>query len=149
MNVKKGDAIKVHYKGTLDDGNVFDSSEGREPLAFTVGQGHVIPGFDNAMEGMQVNETKKVHIPSAEAYGEYSEENVLDVPVGQRLFLLHPQSGQPVPVKVMKAENGVVVLDANHELAGQNLNFEITLHAIGDTTEEDHDQCGCGGSCQH
>ncbi|MGL4394356.1 MAG: FKBP-type peptidyl-prolyl cis-trans isomerase [Brevinema sp.] len=147
MSIKKGDAVKVHYKGSLDDGTVFDSSEGREPLAFTVGQGHVIPGFDNAMEGMKVNETKTVHIPCKEAYGEHSEDNLLDVPVGQRLFLLHPATGQPVPVKVLKAENGMLTLDANHELAGQNLNFEITVHSIGEVEEGGScgDGCGCGG----
>ncbi|MGL4561640.1 MAG: FKBP-type peptidyl-prolyl cis-trans isomerase [Brevinema sp.] len=148
MSVKKGDAVKVHYKGTLDDGTVFDSSEGREPLSFTVGQGHVIPGFDKAMEGMKISETKTVHIPSNEAYGEYSEENVLNIPVGQRLFLLHPTTGQPVPVKVLKAENNTLVIDANHDLAGKNLNFEITLESIGEVPEES-DHCGCGCGCDH
>lgn len=143
MSVKKGDAVKVHYKGTLDDGTVFDSSEGRKPLAFTVGQGHVIPGFDNALEGMKVGETKSVHIPSKDAYGDYSKDNILNVAVGQRLFLLHPETGQPIPVKIEKAENGTLVLDANHELAGKNLNFEITLDSIG----EDEGCCGGQGEC--
>lgn len=140
---KKGDAVKVHYKGTLDDNTVFDSSEGREPLAFVIGEGHVIPGFENATEGMAIGETKKIHIPSSEAYGDVVEQAVVEIPVGQRLVLLHPETGEPMPVTIIKAENGILTLDGNHPLAGKDLNFEITMEEIGEP-ESNSGACSCG-----
>lgn len=140
---KKGDAVKVHYKGTLDDNTVFDSSEGREPLAFVIGEGHVIPGFENATEGMVIGETKKIHIPSSEAYGDVVEQAVVEIPVGQRLVLLHPETGEPMPVTIIKAENGILTLDGNHPLAGKDLNFEITMAEIGEP-ESNSGACSCG-----
>ncbi|MFT6480747.1 MAG: peptidylprolyl isomerase, partial [Spirosomataceae bacterium] len=78
--VKSGETVNVHYKGTLNDGTVFDSSEGREPLQFEAGSGMVIPGFDNAVVGMKVGDSKTVNIPSAEAYGPRNEEMIVKVP---------------------------------------------------------------------
>ncbi len=105
MQAKKGDAVKVHYKGSLSDGTVFDSSEGREPLAFVLGQGHVIPGFDKGVEGMEIGESKTVHIPCSEAYGDVVADATIEIPAGQRLVLLHPSTGEPMPVTIFSAEN--------------------------------------------
>lgn len=130
MKVEKGHTVKVHYKGTLSDGTVFDSSEGRDPLTFTIGQGQVIPGFEKGIEGMDIGETRELHIPCAEAYGEIVEDAVVSVDVGQRMVLVHPETGEAMPVTIVSAENGVVQLNGNHPLAGENLNFEITLESI-------------------
>lgn len=139
---KSGDAVKVHYTGTLDDGSVFDSSAGREPLEFTLGEGMMIPGFEQAVLGMAIGEKKaKVNIPSAEAYGEPREDMIIEVPssnvpedlnpqVGQQLAVTRPD-GQPMPVTVLEVREDAVLLDANHPLAGKDLNFEIELVSIG------------------
>jgi FKBP-type peptidyl-prolyl cis-trans isomerase 2 len=134
----KGQKVKAHYRGTLDDGTVFDSSYDRgEPIEFVAGAGQMIPGFDKAVLEMEVGEKRTVHIPAAEAYGEHDQSNVaiipLDVipnaeqlPVGEFIVMPAP-NGQPMRVKVAKIEDGKVHLDANHELAGKALNFEIEL----------------------
>ena len=137
---KSGDKVKVHYKGTLNDGSVFDSSEGREPLEFVVGSGQVIPGFDNAVMGLSVGESKSVNIPSAEAYGPYQENMVLAIekdkfPAGLSLTVgeqlqIPSQNGQPVVVVIKEVTDDKVTLDANHPLAGQDLNFNIELVEI-------------------
>ncbi len=135
-----GDTIRVHYKGTLDDGTVFDNSEGRDPLELTLGQRQVIPGFEAAIVGMNVGESKTATIPSAEAYGERSDQLIIKAPrdkmpeghepeVGQQLQMTTPQ-GQPVPVRVSEVTDTEVTLDANHPLAGQNLTFELKLVEI-------------------
>ena len=137
---KSGDKVKVHYKGTLNDGSIFDSSEGREPLEFEVGSGQVIPGFDNAVMGLSVGESKTVNIPSAEAYGPYQENMVLaiekdkfpeglNLTVGEQLQI-PSQNGQPVVVVIKEVTDDQVTLDANHPLAGQDLNFNIELVEI-------------------
>ncbi|MCC5921752.1 MAG: FKBP-type peptidyl-prolyl cis-trans isomerase [Cyclobacteriaceae bacterium] len=137
---KNGDKVKVHYTGTLTDGNVFDSSREREPLEFELGQGNMIPGFEKAVLGMKVGEVVSVEIPSAEAYGEKSEEMFIPVPksevpadiepqVGQQLAV-QQQNGQSVPVTVVEVTEEQIVLDANHPLAGQDLKFEIELMEI-------------------
>lgn len=138
--VKSGDKVKVHYKGTLNDGSVFDSSEGREPLEFVVGSGQVIPGFDNAVMGLAVGESKSVNIPSEEAYGPYQENMVLaiekdkfpeglNLTVGEQLQI-PSQSGQPIVVVIKEVADDKVTLDANHPLAGEDLNFNIELVEI-------------------
>ena len=135
--VAPGTTVKVHYKGTLDDGSVFDSSEGRAPLEFQVGSGQVIPGFDAAIREMEVGATKTVKIPSAEAYGTAREEMIatiphakfpadLDLEIGLALELATPQGPLPVRVVDIDDEKGVTI-DGNHPLAGLDLTFELTL----------------------
>ncbi len=138
--VKNGDVVKVHYTGKLTNGDQFDSSAGREPLEFTVGAGQMIKGFDAAMPGMEVGEKKTINIPAEEAYGERSEEAVIPFPKenippemklepGMQLNLTN-QQGQPVPVVVIEVQEDVVLLDANHFLAGEALVFDIELLEI-------------------
>lgn len=139
----KGKKVKAHYKGTLDDGSVFDSSYDRgEPIEFVVGVGQMIPGFDAAVLEMEVGDKRTVHIPAAEAYGEYDERNVAQIPlasvpnadqlpVGQTIMISTPDGGG-MPVKVLKIEDDHVFLDGNHELAGQALNFDIELVSVED-----------------
>ncbi len=137
QEARAGDTVQVHYTGTLDSGEVFDSSEGREPLEFTVGAGQVIPGFDKAVEGMQVGESREVRIPAEEAYGEYHDELVFALPrsqvppdltvqPGQMLQVQDPQ-GQLFTVVVRDVTEDALVLDGNHPLAGQALNFQVKL----------------------
>jgi FKBP-type peptidyl-prolyl cis-trans isomerase 2 len=136
----KGNAVKVHYTGRLNDGTVFDSSENRDPLQFTLGDGNMIKGFDAAVYGMQEGEEKVITIPCFEAYGEKREDMMVDIPkeqvpphiqpeVGMELSLQN-QAGQPVPVKVVHVDEEKIILDANHPLAGQDLIFDIKLVAI-------------------
>ena len=137
---KKGDSVKIHYTGTLEDGTVFDSSAGRDPLVFTVGGGQVIVGFDEAVQGMAIGDKKKVTIPSHKAYGEKNEELVIEVPRNQVPPDLNPevdqklQMGGPnvelVVVTVLAVTDEVVILDANPPLAGKDLIFDLELVAI-------------------
>ena len=137
---KNGDNVKVHYKGKLTTGEQFDSSEGREPLAFTVGAGQMIKGFDEAIPGMSVGEKKIINIAPESAYGAKNEEAIVEFPKsnipadmklepGMKLQLTN-QDGQPIPVTVTEVKDDVVVLDANHELAGKELIFDIELVEI-------------------
>ncbi len=137
---KQGDTVKIHYTGTLEDGTVFDTSEGRDPLSFTLGSGQVIQGFDDAVTGMVRDEKKKVTIPSDKAYGPRNEELMLQVPREQVPQDLNPEKGQhlqmqgpnnqPVVVVVAEVTDEYVVLDANPPLAGKDLTFEIELVEI-------------------
>ena len=138
---KSGDTVRVHYTGTLGDGQVFDSSQGREPLEFTLGAGQVIPGFDEAVTGMQPGEEKSVTIPVDEAYGQRRPEMMGTVPrqqfppeiqpaVGQQLQM--SQGGQNFVVTVTEVTDSEVTLDANHPLAGQDLTFQLELVEIVD-----------------
>lgn len=137
---KKGDRVKVHYTGKLQDGTVFDSSVDREPLEFTLGDGNMIKGFDTAVLGMQKGDTVTAEIPSAEAYGEKKEDMFVEVPkaevpenikpeVGQQLQV-QQANGQSMPVVVADVTEDKIVLDANHPLAGKDLTFEIKLVEI-------------------
>lgn len=138
--VKSGDNVSIHYTGTLADGSVFDSSEGRDPLQFEVGSGQIIPGLDKALPGMAVGEKKQVEVPADEAYGQPMEEACQAVPreqipadipleLGARLQM-QTADGQAVPVVVTELSDDSVTLDANHPLAGQDLTFDIELVAI-------------------
>lgn len=133
--VQDGDLVEVHYDGTLDDGSTFDSSRDRgAPFTFTVGTGEVIAGFDDAVRGLKAGESRTVRIEPADAYGERSEENVVEVPygpdqgdvsVGDEVFL---NTGQPATV--LEVNDDTVVLDVNHSLAGEALTFSIEVLAI-------------------
>jgi peptidylprolyl isomerase len=138
--VKDGDTVKVHYTGSLEDGSVFDSSEDKDPLEFTLGTGQLIPGFEKAVEGMTEGDKTKVTIPADEAYGQVREDLVISVPknnlpddvtpqVGMQLQLNQPD-GQAVPVRITEVQDEEVTLDANHPLAGEDLVFDIELVRI-------------------
>ncbi len=138
--VKVGDAVKVHYTGKFDDGQVFDSSDGGDPLGFTVGAGQVIPGFDAALVGMQIGETKNVVIPADQAYGERIEEyvqtidrqqfnlNGVEPELGMAIEMQTPQGS--IPLVITELTEASVTLDANHPLAGEELHFDLTLVEI-------------------
>lgn len=139
--VKSGDTVAIHYTGTLLDGSTFDSSEGREPLEFEVGSGQIIPGLDVALPGMAVGDKKVVKIGSEDAYGPLNPEMRQAVPregipadipleVGTQLQMQTPD-GQALPVMVVEVDEATVTLDANHPLAGKDLQFDIELVKIG------------------
>lgn len=137
---KKGNRVKVHYTGTLNDGTVFDTSKNREPLEFELGTGEMIPSFDAAVHGMSVGESRKVEIEATEAYGKRRDDLVISIPTDKIPDGLNPgkgdklqinqQDGQSIPVTVTDVSNSEITLDANHELAGQDLNFDIELVEI-------------------
>jgi len=140
QQVKKGDTIKVHYHGKLTDGTTFDSSAGREPLEFEVGGGMVIGGFDNGVMGMTIGEKKTISIPADDAYGQKQEEMIMEFPkdrfpedmvpeVGMQLNMSNG-AGQNFPVVIVDVQETVVILDANHPLAGQDLIFDLELVEI-------------------
>jgi peptidylprolyl isomerase len=145
---KEGDRVKVHYTGRLDDGTVFDSSECSEddcgcdhgPMEFVIGGGQVIPGFDKGVLGLEIGESKTLHIPVDEAYGERIEEMVATVPradlpaeltpeVGQQLEVTQ-EDGQVFQVLITEVDADSITIDANHPLAGQALNFDVRLVEI-------------------
>lgn len=140
QQVKKGDTVKVHYHGKLTNGTTFDSSEGREPLEFEVGSGMVIPGFDEGVTGMVIGDKKTIHIPADQAYGQKEEHMIMEFPrdrfpadmvpeVGMQLNMSNG-SGQNFPVVITEVREAVVVLDANHPLAGEDLIFDLELVSI-------------------
>ncbi len=134
---KNGDTVKIHYTGTLTDGITFDSSEGHDPLEFTVGSGQVIVGFEEAVTGMEVGDKKSVTIPVDKAYGQRNEEMVIQIPrdqvppdihpeVGQKLEMDSPE-GQTMIVEIIEVTDERISLDANPPLAGKDLKFDIEL----------------------
>ena len=134
---KDGDTVSVHYTGTLADGTEFESSQGGDPLEFTLGGGGMIRGFDDAVYGMKVGETKTVTIPAAEAYGPHDESLVIEMDRDQFPEDADPQVGQGLTVTFANGRQGIatvtevtettITLDANHRLAGEDLIFEIKL----------------------
>lgn len=137
---KRGDTVKVDYTGKLEDGSVFDTSEGREPLKFTIGEDKLIPDFEKAVEGMSVGEEKAIQISAENAYGPYREEGILQInrnefpehikpEVGLQLQIKQPD-GQAAIVMVSKVKEDSIILDANHPLAGKDLIFNISLVEI-------------------
>ena len=137
---KPGDTIRMHYTGSLADGTTFDSSEGRDPLAFQLGSGQIIPGLDQGVTGMEVGDSKKVVIEPAEAYGDRDPSRIQAVPreqipehiptdPGTQLQMQTPD-GQTMPVVVAEVNESEVTLDANHPLAGQQLTFDVELVEI-------------------
>jgi len=138
--VKNGDLVSVHYTGRLTTGEEFDSSQGREPLEFTVGAGQMIAGFDSAVVGMMIGEKKTIHIAPEDAYGEWHEENTLPFPkenlpqdmeleIGMQLTM-RTQDGRPFPVTIHGFTEAEVILDANHMLAGKELEFDIEMVSV-------------------
>ncbi|MDW3224853.1 MAG: peptidylprolyl isomerase [Paracoccaceae bacterium] len=138
--VKMGDIVGIHYKGTLLDGTIFDSSEGRDPLEFEVGSGQIIPGLDVALPGMTVGDKKTVKVPCDQAYGPVNPEMRQTIPregipadvpldIGTQLNVQTPE-GQAMQVMVVAVDDATVTIDANHALAGQDLTFDIELMSI-------------------
>jgi peptidylprolyl isomerase len=137
---KSGDTVRIHYTGTLEDGTQFDSSSGRDPLEFNLGSGQVIPGFDNAVDGMSVGDTRSVSIEPGDAYGERHEQLVQEVPksvlpddIDAKIGMqLQGQSaeGQMTRFTVTAVTRDTITVDANHPLAGKKLNFDIELVEI-------------------
>lgn len=137
MAATEGDTVRIHYTGRLDDGTVFDSSEGRDPLEFKLGTGQVIKGFDDAVQGMEAGDRKTVTVPFVDAYGPHRQEFVIDVQRGELPAGLDPEVGQQLqmttkdgnafPVRVAETAEDSIRLDANHPLAGQDLTFELHL----------------------
>ena len=162
--------VAIHYTGTFDGGEVFDTSVDGQPLEFQVGANMVIPGFENAVMDMNIGEKKEIRIEPADAYGEYDENRKQSFPLEEIRQSFEPQEGMTIGVQM---ENGMqipavitsvtaseVVIDMNHPLAGKPLNFSLELIAINDTAQYDHgcscgceetegcgDGCGSGGCC--
>ena len=141
MQVKKGDTIKVHYTGTLTDGNEFDSSYKRnEPIQFNAGEGQMIKGFDDAVMDMKVGDKKSITIPSTEAYGAQNQDAIMTVPktnfpeeftfVEGEMVQGQTENGQPLQAIILEIMDNEVILDFNHPLAGQDLMFDIELVEI-------------------
>ncbi len=137
---KNGDTVQVHYTGRLSDGTVFDSSRGRQPIEFTIGESNIIPGFEQAIIGMQPGESKTERIASEEAYGPRRDDMIIEVDrsrlptdvdpkVGEPLQIRSPD-GRTAPAIIHEVNEGSVKIDANHPLAGQDLIFDIELVEI-------------------
>ena len=135
-----GKVCRTHYVGTFNDGTVFDSSEGREPLQFVCGAGQMIHGFDKAVATMEVGQSIDVHLTPDEAYGERNPNMILvaeiaqlpgaeNVNVGDQVYL-YDASGRPVPVTITAKDETTITMDANHEMAGKELNFHIELVSV-------------------
>lgn len=134
----EGKTVKIHYKGTLDDGEVFDSSYDRgEPIEFVVGSGKVIKGFDDAVKDMEVGEKKTIHLEPDEAYGDKDPALVQTIPLSEipnsedlpdsgTIYFQTPD-GQPIPAEIVEKDDEKVVFDMNHPMAGKPLNFELEL----------------------
>lgn len=140
MQAKQGNKVKIHYTGKLEDGDIFASSKNKEPIEFTLGQGQVIPGIEEAVEGMETGESKTVNIPPDKAYGPHRDELTQEIPkkempgdikpqVGQRLNVKW-SDGKETPVSVTDVSETSVIIDANHPLAGKDIVFELELVGI-------------------
>jgi peptidylprolyl isomerase len=155
QKVENGLYVSVHYTGTLDNGEVFDTSQGRQPLEFQVGSGQLISGFEKAVMGMSVNEKKEFTLAPEQAYGPRDENQVhdfpaseipsgMDISVGQTVSL-STSEGQSIPAKVVAMDDEKLTFDLNHPLAGQSLTFAIEVIGISDTPTQT--PAGCGGDC--
>ena len=136
--MNQGTKVKIHYTGTLNDGKIFDSSEGREPLEFTIGENRVIKGFEDGIKGMKLNDEKTIKIKAKDTYGERDERMVVSVPrdkfppevqAGGTLLLKGP-NGERLPAVVKEVKENAVIIDMNHPLAGKELTFKIKVVGI-------------------
>lgn len=140
MTAQKGKTVKVHYKGTLENGDVFDSSIGRSPLEFTVGAGQMIKGFDDGVKGMKVGDKRTLKLPPEMGYGERNEDLIFSLskeslPKGYAPELgdhlqMKTNYGGTITVKVFSIQENELTLDANHDLAGETLTFEVEMIEI-------------------
>ena len=155
--VENGQFVSVHYKGTLQNGEVFDTSDGRHPLEVQIGEGQIISGFENALMGMSLNEKKVFTLDPEDAYGQKDESLThsfprADVPaeinpeVGQTVALCS-SDGQQVPALITEMDDEKVVVDLNHPLAGQTLTFDIEVVGISATATQEPAGCGSGCAC--
>lgn len=155
QKVEDGMFVSVHYTGTLDSGEQFDSSQGRAPLEFKTGAGQMIKGFESAVMGMTLNEKKVFTLDPEDAYGERNEEYMHEFPraempaglspeIGQTLALTTPE-GQQIPARIIAMDEEKVTFDLNHPLAGQALTFEVEIVGISETPIQE--PAGCGGNC--
>ncbi|OHD38389.1 MAG: hypothetical protein A2086_11000, partial [Spirochaetes bacterium GWD1_27_9] len=153
--IKNGDIISVNYTGKLDNQVIFDASEYRGPLVFKVGNGDLLPMFEESVIGMEKGESKSITIDYKNAYGEYQDELVFDVekslfPENVKLedgmpFNMQEETGEVYLVRIKSVKEESVTIDANHPLAGQNLNFDITVLSVNEIEESElHSSCGCG-----
>jgi FKBP-type peptidyl-prolyl cis-trans isomerase 2 len=143
IQVKENNTVKVHYTGKLSDGQVFDSSEGKEPLEFTLGQGRLIPGFEKGLMDMKLNEKKTVTIAKEEAYGEVNQDLIQEVQKSELPQEITPEvgmglvskssDGQEMNLQVIEVREESIVLDGNHPLAGKDLTFDLEVVEIKDT----------------
>ena len=160
--IQSGQFAQVHYTGRLTDGTIFDTSEGRQPLEFKLGSGQVIPGFEQAVQGMGLNEEKKFLLPAQEAYGPVREDLKRDFPrdmlggkevtEGQELMFKSPQG--PVPGRISSLAADTFTVDFNHPLAGKDLEFSVKLVGISNNPSQTQASCSCsssagGGGCGH
>ncbi len=153
--VETGNFVSVHYKGTLESGEVFDTSEGRHPMEVQMGAGQIITGFEKALMGMSLNEKKVFTLEPEEAYG-HKDDNLthsfnrseipaeMEIEVGQTVALSSPE-GQQVPAQIVEANDQKVVVDLNHPLAGETLTFDIEIVGISSTPTQQ--AAGCGSDC--
>ncbi|MFQ3619603.1 MAG: peptidylprolyl isomerase [Spirochaetales bacterium] len=144
--IEKEKHVTFHYKGTLDDGTVFDSSEGKEPLSFIYGVGQLIPGLEAQMQGMKAGDKKTVKVAAADAYGPYHEEMVIPVPRKDFPKEIKPEIGMqlmaqtmfgPVPVRIKDMDENNIFIDYNSPLAGKDLTFDIQIVEVRNATEEE------------
>ena len=151
--VDNGLFVSVDYTGTLDSGEIFDTSEGRQPLEVEMGSGSVLPGFESALMDMSLNETKTFTLSAEDAYGQRDDSRMHEFPrsdipegkapeVGQVLMLSTPQ-GQQIPARVDSIDEEKVTFDLNHPLAGQSLTFNIKVVGINETATQQHASCSC------
>ena len=154
QKVENGKFISVHYTGTLDSGEVFDSSQGRQPLEFQMGAGQLIKGFEDAVMDMSLNEKKTFTLAPEEAYGNRDENQIHDFPkdqippgmdpkIGDTVAFSTPE-GQQIPARLIEKDDEKLTFDLNHPLAGQTLTFNIEIVGIGDAPSQ---PSACGGGC--
>jgi FKBP-type peptidyl-prolyl cis-trans isomerase 2 len=154
--IENGQFALIHYTGTLANGEIFDTTEGREPFEFEIGGGFVIPAFEDAIKAMAVNDEKEIFIKSADAYGNHNPEMTQTVPLEDVKQHLTPEkgmviqvmlsNGQHTPARITDVTAESVILDFNHPLAGEDLNFKLKLVGINDEATM-KEECGCGDDC--